>query len=106
MWIKFCPIRTDGEETICLVIDEWSLTIDGVVYAFDRLDAAWTDVDAQTMGAITSATVHDGELALVVPYRYTADSKAIWEDPNYYSGGGYRGSQYENHHPREKTTPA
>ena len=36
------------------------------------------------------------ELYLEIIYRYTAEEKNIWENPNYYGNGGYRGTKFED----------
>lgn len=36
------------------------------------------------------------ELFLEIIYRYTQEEKLIFENPNYYPEGGYRGSKYED----------
>lgn len=93
MKIKYNPILATPETQVKL-IGNFTIEINGERYEFSPELIEYPDVSEQTGGAIQNAQIIDGELHLTVLYRY--QDKGTWENPNYYEGGGYRGSQYEN----------
>lgn len=93
MKIKYSPTLATPETQI-KYIDDFTIEIDGERYEFSPELVEYPDVSDQTGGAIQHAEVKDGELYLTVLYRY--QDKGTWENPNYYEGGGYRGSKYED----------
>jgi hypothetical protein len=81
-------------ETQITFIDAWTIEIDGARFEFLPCYVEYPNVSEQTNGKIQHAEVKNDELYLTVLYRY--QDKSIWENPNYYPDGGYRGSQYED----------
>lgn len=93
MKIKYSPCLATPETQI-KYIDQWTIEIDGERYEFLPCYVEYPNVSEQTGGAIQRAEVRNDELYLTVLYRY--QDKGVWENPNYYENGGYRGSQYED----------
>lgn len=94
MRIKYSPVY-DLFTTIIVKETEFSLTIDGQLMEFDLNDGDYPSVYEESNGKIVSAEVVDGVLSVEVPFHYEKPLKNIWEDPNYYQGGGYKGTQWE-----------
>ena len=93
MKIKYSPCLATPETQIKF-IDDWSIEIDGELFEFSPILVEYPDVSDQTGGKILHAEVKDGELYLTVRFQY--QDKSIWENPDYYKDGGFRGTQYEN----------
>lgn len=117
MKIKYSPTLATPETQVKF-IDDFTIEIDGERYEFSPELVEYPDVSEQTGGAIQHAEVrnveesgHESldqfgeiiyvidieehkELYLTVLCRY--QDKGTWENPNYYEGGGYRGSKYED----------
>jgi hypothetical protein len=93
MKIKYSPCLTTPETQVKF-IDEWTIEIDDERFEFSPELVEYPDVSEQTAGKVQHAEVKDGELYLTVRFNY--QDKAVWENPDYYEGGGYRGAQYED----------
>lgn len=93
MKIKYSPCLATPETQVKF-IDDWTIEIDGELFEFSPVVIECPTVSEQTGGKILHAEVIDDELYLTVRYQY--QDKSIWENPDYYEGGGYRGEQYEN----------
>jgi len=93
--IKYSPCMSKIETQIKCV-DDLTIEIDGELFEFSLDYIEYPDIIDQTNGSILEAHVENGELYLTVLYLYQDKDKAIWENDNYYPGGGYRGSQYED----------
>jgi hypothetical protein len=93
MKIKYSPCYTTPETQV-KYINDFTLEIDNELYEFSPEEIDYPDVNKQTNGIIQHAEVKDNELFLTIRFNY--QNKAIWENPDYYEDGGYRGSKYEN----------
>jgi hypothetical protein len=93
MKIKYSPCYT-APETQVKFIDDWTVQIDGELYEFNKKYVTYPNISEDTKGAVQDAYVKEDELYITVKYNYT--DKTIWENPNYYKSGGYRGTQFES----------
>lgn len=94
MKIKYSPTKTN-QSTGIEKISEYSLTINGELFEFSNQDGDYPNINEETEGVILSAKVEDSVLWIEVKREYTTEEKPVWENPNYYPDGGYRGSQWE-----------
>lgn len=95
MKIKHTP-QYNGKTTEIEKLTEHSLKINGETYEFSNQDGDYPDISTETNGAIQQAECKDGVLWIQIFTGYSADEKEIWENPNFYETGGYRGSQWED----------
>jgi hypothetical protein len=94
MIIKFIPQRSENKINY-KKIDENTLEVNGEEIYFNP---DFVEYNVENIIEIVKAyrDLETNELYLELLYRYPAEEKSIWENPNYYSDGGYRGSKYEN----------
>ena len=78
MRIKYSPQKAE-HDTIIKVIDENTVSIDGVEHGFDIESVAYPDIAQETQYAILEAHRDNGELYLTVLRQYTNSSRE-WDD--------------------------
>ncbi len=93
MKIKYSPTLATPETQVEF-IDDFTIEIDSETYEFNKKYITYPTISEDTKGVIQEAYVKDDELYITVLYKYM--DKTIWENPNYYKGGGYRGTQFES----------
>ena len=84
--VKLLHSKKIDENTISINNEEIYFNPDFIKYNVENIDGinkAYRDEETN-------------ELYLEIIYRYTAEEKPIFENPNYYEDGGYRGSKYED----------
>ena len=76
-------------------IDENTLEINNEQVYFNP---DFIEYDIKNIDGLTKAyrDENTNELYLEIRYRYTSEEKPIFENPNYYEDGGYRGTQFED----------
>jgi hypothetical protein len=98
MFIKFSPQSLDPrfQEVIKYKkIDENTISVNGEELYFNP---DFVEYNVENIKEIQKAyrDLETNELYLELLYRYPAEEKSIWENPNYYNDGGYRGTQFED----------
>lgn len=98
MFIKFRPQSLDPrfqEIVDYKKIDENTIEVNGEQIYFNP---DFVEYDVENIEEIVKAyrDLETKELYLELLYRYPASEKSIWENSNYYSDGGSRGSKYED----------
>mgnify|MGYP000848958543 FL=1 len=82
MRIKYSPQKAE-HDTIIMVFDEDTVSIDGVEHGFDAESVTYPDIAQETQCAILEAHREDGELYLTVLRQYTG-SCSEWDDGQYH----------------------
>ena len=81
MRIKYSPQKAD-HDTIIKVIDENTVSVDGVEHEFDPESVSFPYVAQETQYAVLEAHRENGELFLTVLRQYTT-SWQEWYSPDY-----------------------
>ena len=82
MHIKYSPQKAE-HDTIINVIDDNTISINGVAHGFDAESISYPDIAQETQCAILEAHREDGELYLTVLRQYTG-SCSEWDDGQYH----------------------
>ena len=82
MRIKYSPQKAEHDTTI-RVIDQNTISIDGVEHGFDEESVSYPDIAQETQCAIIEAHRENGELYLTVLRQY-AISCSEWDDGQYH----------------------
>jgi ligand-binding sensor domain-containing protein len=93
MRIKYIP-HGDLKGLVVKHVSVDVVDIDGKLYDFSNKNIV--EYNVSDVQEIKAAYRVDGILHLEIRQGYSKDEKHIWEDSNYYSGGGFRGSQFED----------
>ena len=79
MRIKYSPQKA-GHDTIIKVIDENTVSIDGIEHGFDAESVAYPDIAQETQYAILEAHRENGELFLTVLRQYRTSWREWYSD--------------------------
>lgn len=93
MYIKFSPVLKE-EIIIYKKINENTISINNEEIFFPD-DLSEYDV-SETKEIIKAYRDDENILFIELVMPYSEKETKVWENPNYYSEGGYRGSKFEN----------
>ena len=94
MKIKFSPQKNEHKINY-KKIDENTIEVNGEQIYFNP---DFVTYNVENIDGLNNAYRNEetNELYLEITYRYTEKEKHIFENPNYYENGGYRGTQFED----------